>query len=183
MRPSSAARRCAAALALSVALAQPAFAADAPNTPFTLADVAKHAKPTDCWSAINGIVYDLTPFIASGHEGGLADIQLLCGVDGSPHFREAPPSHTAAYLDAFVTRLGVLVAGAAVAPPTPSAVATPSAAPPSTTAAAPAATKARAPAAKSSAKRTITCRNLKTRKLQRITAVKPTCPKGTTLVR
>ena len=29
-----------------------------PSTTFTLADLAKHDSPTDCWIAVKGVVYD-----------------------------------------------------------------------------------------------------------------------------
>ena len=52
---------------------------------YTLAQVAQHGTERDCWSAINGSVYNLTAFIAR-HEGGAAPIIGLCGIDGSGMF-------------------------------------------------------------------------------------------------
>jgi uncharacterized membrane protein len=51
----------------------------------TLADVAAHASPDDCWSAINGNVYDLTTWIQQ-HPGGAEVIIGLCGIDGTQGF-------------------------------------------------------------------------------------------------
>jgi uncharacterized membrane protein len=51
----------------------------------TLADVATHNSPTDCWSAIDGKVYDLTKWIDK-HPGGSVVIKSLCGKDGSAGF-------------------------------------------------------------------------------------------------
>jgi uncharacterized membrane protein len=51
----------------------------------TLADVAAHASPDDCWSAINGNVYDLTSWIEQ-HPGGAEVIIGLCGIDGTEGF-------------------------------------------------------------------------------------------------
>lgn len=51
---------------------------------YTLADVGKHASPTDCWTSIDGEVYNLTPFI-SEHPGG-AKILQICGKDGTELF-------------------------------------------------------------------------------------------------
>jgi uncharacterized membrane protein len=51
----------------------------------TLADVAAHASPDDCWSAINGNVYDLSSWIAQ-HPGGSEVIIGLCGIDGTQGF-------------------------------------------------------------------------------------------------
>ncbi|MFM7014224.1 MAG: cytochrome b5 domain-containing protein [Actinomycetota bacterium] len=51
----------------------------------TIDEVAKHDTAGDCWSVINGDVYDLTQF-ASQHPGGQAAINSLCGVDGTSAF-------------------------------------------------------------------------------------------------
>jgi predicted heme/steroid binding protein len=52
---------------------------------YTLADVAKHAVATDCWTAINGNVYNLTSWV-SQHPGGPEAIISICGKDGSAAF-------------------------------------------------------------------------------------------------
>jgi len=52
---------------------------------FSMAQVAGHNQPSDCWSAINGQVYDLTGWI-SRHPGGPEAIIGLCGADGSAAF-------------------------------------------------------------------------------------------------
>ena len=49
------------------------------------AEIAKHSKPTDCWSVINGQVYDLTKWI-NQHPGGPSVIEMICGKDGSVAF-------------------------------------------------------------------------------------------------
>lgn len=51
---------------------------------YTLADVAKHASPKDCWTTVNGNVYNLTPFVGK-HPGGEA-ILKVCGIDGTKLF-------------------------------------------------------------------------------------------------
>lgn len=57
---------------------------------FTLADIAKHETAEDCWLAIEGGVYDVTPFIASGkHPGGEAILQG-CGKDATELFNTRP---------------------------------------------------------------------------------------------
>lgn len=53
---------------------------------FDLSWVAKHNLQEDCWTTINGKVYDLTDFVLN-HPGG-EGIVKLCGIDGSeiyPH--------------------------------------------------------------------------------------------------
>ena len=52
---------------------------------YTLADVASHASESDCWTAINGSVYDLTTWIGR-HPGGPGPIKGLCGIDGTEGF-------------------------------------------------------------------------------------------------
>jgi len=48
---------------------------------YTLEDVARHNAKESCWMAINGKVYDVTPFIAN-HPGGPI-IATGCGKDAS----------------------------------------------------------------------------------------------------
>ena len=50
-----------------------------------MAVVAQHASPSDCWSAIDGNVYNLTDWIGA-HPGGAAVIEALCGTDGTDAF-------------------------------------------------------------------------------------------------
>ncbi|MBS3902889.1 MAG: cytochrome b5 domain-containing protein [Anaplasmataceae bacterium] len=52
---------------------------------YTLATIASHNSGTDCWSVVNGNVYDLTQWI-SKHPGGEEAILKLCGKDGSELF-------------------------------------------------------------------------------------------------
>ncbi len=55
---------------------------------YTLADVAKHATKDDCWMAIKGNVYDVTPVTSSGkHPGGPVILQG-CGKDATKGFTE-----------------------------------------------------------------------------------------------
>ena len=51
----------------------------------TLADVATHATADDCWSVVNGVVYDLTAWVAK-HPGGAAAIESMCGQDATSAF-------------------------------------------------------------------------------------------------
>ncbi|MFZ2555764.1 MAG: cytochrome b5-like heme/steroid binding domain-containing protein [Minisyncoccia bacterium] len=52
---------------------------------YTLADVSTHATASDCWSVINGGVYDLTSWVPR-HPGGKRAIESICGKDGSAAF-------------------------------------------------------------------------------------------------
>lgn len=50
------------------------------------AEVSQHATPDDCWTIIDGSVYDMTPFL-NRHPGGSTAIAGLCGSDGTAGFR------------------------------------------------------------------------------------------------
>lgn len=52
---------------------------------YTLVEVAEHATIDSCWTAVNGRVYDLTPFIGQ-HPGGKNNILKICGIDGTKDF-------------------------------------------------------------------------------------------------
>jgi|LakMenEpi03Aug12_release.lakeMendotaPanAssembly.Ray.scaffolds.fasta_scaffold69494_2 uncharacterized membrane protein len=52
----------------------------------TAAEVSEHATPDDCWTIIDGAVYDMTPFL-NRHPGGSGAIAKLCGGDGTAGFR------------------------------------------------------------------------------------------------
>lgn len=54
-------------------------------TTFTLEQIAAHNTRESCWSAINGVVYDLTSWIPN-HPGGEKRILNLCGIDGTLSF-------------------------------------------------------------------------------------------------
>lgn len=64
--------------------AQPAASAPAAST-FTLAQVGAHATASDCWTAVRGNVYNVTPFV-SRHPGGVEAIVQVCGRDGTAFF-------------------------------------------------------------------------------------------------
>lgn len=53
-----------------------------PGKTFTMAEVEKANTPENCYSAINGKVYDLTAWI-NQHPGGDKNILRICGKDGS----------------------------------------------------------------------------------------------------
>ena len=51
----------------------------------TMDEVAAHASADDCWSVVNGTVYDLTSWIAQ-HPGGPSPIESMCGQDATSAF-------------------------------------------------------------------------------------------------
>lgn len=57
---------------------------------YTLSQVAEHDTREDCWLALEGKVYNVTSFIASGnHPGGEAIVQG-CGKDATALFNTRP---------------------------------------------------------------------------------------------
>lgn len=68
----------------------PTSSGNSPSSPssplsYSMVDVAKHNKPSDCWTAVNGSVYNVTSWI-NEHPGGSEAIISLCGIDGSSAF-------------------------------------------------------------------------------------------------
>jgi len=51
----------------------------------TVAEVLKHNTKSDCWSVVDGNVYDLTSYVST-HKGGAAVITAICGKDGTKSF-------------------------------------------------------------------------------------------------
>lgn len=51
----------------------------------SLTEVKRHNLGSDCWSVINGNVYNLTTFVQR-HPGGVGAISSLCGKDGTAAF-------------------------------------------------------------------------------------------------
>lgn len=52
---------------------------------YTSSQVAQHSTASDCWSVVNGLVYDLTSYV-NKHPGGSKEIIRICGRDGSSSF-------------------------------------------------------------------------------------------------
>ena len=62
------------------------------SSPIALLEVAKHNTATDCWTAINGNVYDITPYIKMGVHPGGDKILQACGIEATTIFN-ANPKH------------------------------------------------------------------------------------------
>lgn len=68
------------------ASASPAVSAPAASAKtYTMAEVSSHNSRTNCYTVVNGSVYDVTGFI-SQHPGGAPAVLSLCGIDGSSAF-------------------------------------------------------------------------------------------------
>ncbi len=68
----------------------------------TNSEIKKHNSRDDCWSIVNGKVYNLTSFVQQ-HPGGIELISSICGIDGtaafsSQHGSSAKPNNALAGL-------------------------------------------------------------------------------------
>ncbi|MEI7497747.1 MAG: cytochrome b5-like heme/steroid binding domain-containing protein [Candidatus Falkowbacteria bacterium] len=61
---------------------------------YTAQDVATHATASNCWSIVNGKVYNLTGYV--NHPGGQGAITALCGVNGTTAFNNKHGNSTPA---------------------------------------------------------------------------------------
>ena len=93
------------------------------NLPLTLDEVKKHNSADDCWSIIDGNVYDLTNWVES-HPGGKERITAICGKDGTSSFLGKHSNSNSAKSQLNRFELGKLVVAATTATPTPTTQAT-----------------------------------------------------------
>jgi uncharacterized membrane protein len=86
---------------------QPPAVAASITGPITLAEVTKHATPDDCWSVVDGTVYDLTGFITR-HPAGAGAVIGMCGRDATESFNSehAGQAEAEGWLDVF--RIGTV---------------------------------------------------------------------------
>jgi cytochrome b involved in lipid metabolism len=73
---------------------------------YTLADVALHNTLSDCWVALYGFVYNITPYVQGG--GHPISFDGLCGQDVTAVFiaNHINPVQAAAMLEPY--RIGIL---------------------------------------------------------------------------
>ncbi len=57
---------------------------------YTLEQIAEHGSKESCWMAIEGKVYDVTPFVQSGFHPGKDAILQGCGKDATTLFNTRP---------------------------------------------------------------------------------------------
>jgi hypothetical protein len=93
------------------------------NLPLTLDEVKKHNSADDCWSIIDGNIYDLTNWVDS-HPGGKERITAICGKDGTSSFLGKHSNSNSAKSQLTRFDLGKLVVAATAATPTPTTPAT-----------------------------------------------------------
>ncbi|MDD5710818.1 MAG: cytochrome b5-like heme/steroid binding domain-containing protein [Candidatus Colwellbacteria bacterium] len=76
---------------------------DGTTNMYSLEEVAQHGSESSCWQAINGKVYDVTPFI-SFHPGG----QLIlngCGKDATVLFETRPTNPETPHPESAIEKL------------------------------------------------------------------------------
>jgi cytochrome b involved in lipid metabolism len=71
-----------------------------PSTVFTLADLEKHDSETDCWIAVNGVVYDTNPYLTE-HPGGAQSITMNAGQEVTEEFTAIHSRKAWALLDKY----------------------------------------------------------------------------------
>lgn len=76
-------------------------------TGLTATEVATHNTASDCWTVVDGTVYNLTSYI-SAHPGGAAALTNLCGKDGSAAFSSQHGSQSAPASALAALAVGVL---------------------------------------------------------------------------
>jgi cytochrome b involved in lipid metabolism len=86
------------------------------NLPLTSDEVKKHNSASDCWSIIDGAVYDLTNWVYS-HPGGASRITAICGKDGTANFSDQHGNSSSAKSRLKSFELGKLEASAKPASP------------------------------------------------------------------
>ena len=84
-----------------------AYTKDAGSLVFTMNEVLTHNSSSNCWSTINGSVYDLTSWI-SRHPGGPEKIMQICGTDGSEKFNGQHGDSRQAQRAHFLLKIGTL---------------------------------------------------------------------------
>lgn len=80
---------------------------ESPVAGLTATEVAKHNTAGDCWTVVEGTVYNLTSYIAA-HPGGAAPLTNLCGKDGSAAFSSQHGSQAAPASALAALAVGVL---------------------------------------------------------------------------
>lgn len=60
------------------------------TTAYSMDEIAKHSSREDCWMAVEGKVYDVTGYIASGMHKGKDAILMGCGKDATEIYNNRP---------------------------------------------------------------------------------------------
>lgn len=68
---------------------------------YSLAQVAKHTMENDCWTIVDGKVYNITSFVAT-HPAGVEKIMRGCGIDSTSMFTRVGAHNISQLASAFV---------------------------------------------------------------------------------
>lgn len=63
---------------------------ETPRRDISMEEVSRHCTESDCWSVLDGKVYNLTPYLKF-HPGGIAELLLAAGGDCTDLFNEKHP--------------------------------------------------------------------------------------------
>lgn len=74
---------------------------------YSLLEVEAHASADDCWSVVNGQVYDLSSWVAR-HPGGAKPIIAMCGRDSTASFNEQHGESDSAAAALILLKIGEL---------------------------------------------------------------------------
>ena len=55
------------------------------DRPYSISDISKHNKPTNCWTIVDGGVYNITKLIKENQD--IVAFTTTCGVDGTAPFK------------------------------------------------------------------------------------------------
>jgi cytochrome b involved in lipid metabolism len=95
-------------LVAPAAQAAPSSAVSAmPSKSYSLAQVKKHRTAANCWSVVNGNVYNLTSWVKK-HPGGQSPIIAMCGKNATASFNGKHKSSATARKALATYRIGTL---------------------------------------------------------------------------
>lgn len=77
------------------------------SSAYTAANVAEHDTTSDCWTIINGSVYNITTYVPQ-HPGGVSEIARACGVDATNLFNSNPEHNGDAVAQLARLKIGTL---------------------------------------------------------------------------
>jgi cytochrome b involved in lipid metabolism len=97
-------------------------AAPAPAS-YVIADVAAHGTAADCWSVVNGAVYNLTAWVTQ-HPGGSGVIEAMCGIDASAAYNGKHGASASIQASLDTMKIGTLTGGSGAVATTTTATVT-----------------------------------------------------------
>ena len=94
---------------VQISVSKPAASPTPKSTPagYTMQQVATNNRTANCWTVINGWVYDLTRLINT-HPGGTGSITSMCGIDSTAAFNAKHLNKVSVVKQLLTFRLGPL---------------------------------------------------------------------------